>query len=320
MFTKDDVKGALVPLKEELPKLQTRHVKVMNYFKDVKNNDIESCVWVLADNEKRAAFERDFKQFLKSMDIIMPSKEAAPYLNDLKFLGQVNIHARNRYRDDQLNISGCGEKVRKLIEENIYSTGVDPKIEPIAIIAEGFTEYVAKIKDPRAKASEIEHAIKHHITVNIENDPEYYKKLSERLESILQAQHEKWEDLVQLLLDFRDNIEKEKTEQEKDIRLDSTEAAFYRILSKEITGEIDPNETMREKLRVTTIEVVEKIREATFIIDFFRKEDEINTLRRDLKHILTDHDIDDKTLRNKIIDRFVEQAEVKFKTKASLYA
>ena len=320
LFTKDDVKGALIPLKEELPKLQTRHAKVMNYFKDVKNNDIESCVWVLADDEKRAAFERDFKQFLKSMDIIMPSKEAAPYLDDLKFLGQVNIHARNRYRDDQLNISGCGKKVRKLIEENIYSIGVDPKIEPIAIIAKEFTEYVAKITDPRAKASEIEHAIKHHITVNIENDPEYYKKLSERLKSILQAQHEKWEDLVQLLLDFRDNIEKEKTDKEKDIGLDSTEAAFYRILSKELTGEIDPNETMREKLRSATIEVVEKIKEATFIIDFFRKEDEINTLRRDLKHILTDHDIDDKTLRNKIIDRFVEQAEVKFKAKASLYA
>ena len=72
-------------------------------------------------------------------------------------------------------------------------------------------------KSSRAKASEIENAIKHHIKVNIEDDPEYYKNLSERLEDIIKKHDEKWDELVQMLLHFKDNIESDHKKQADDL-------------------------------------------------------------------------------------------------------
>jgi len=185
MFTSADIKGALKNLKEELPKLQACHTRAMRHFKDVDRDDIDACVLVLKDEEIRQQFEIDFKKFAKQMDIIFPDVATKPYIPDLMFLGKVNQSAKNMYRDPQLDIAGVGEKVRKLIDDHIFATGVDPKIPPIDLLASNFKEHVSCIKSDKAKASEIEHAIKSHITINLENDPAYYKSLSERLEVLL---------------------------------------------------------------------------------------------------------------------------------------
>ena len=180
MFTSADIKGALRNLKEELPKLQACHTRAMRYFKDVDKDDIDACVLVLKDEDIRQQFEIDFKKFAKQMDIIFPDVASKPYIPDLMFLGKVNQSAKNMYRDPQLDIAGVGEKVRKLINEHIIGTGVDPKIPPIDLLAKDFKKHVSNIKSDKAKASEIEHAIKSHITVNLENDPAYYRTLSEK--------------------------------------------------------------------------------------------------------------------------------------------
>ena len=59
---------------------------------------------------------------------------ATKFLGDLKKLGKIALGARNLYRDEQLDITGVGEKVRELIEEHVYETGIDPKIPPIDLL------------------------------------------------------------------------------------------------------------------------------------------------------------------------------------------
>ena len=93
-------------------------------------------------------------------------------------------------RDEQLDITGVGEKVRELIEEHVYATGIDPKIPPMDLLAPGYKEKLNEHKSSESKASEITNAIKHHINIKVEEDPEYYKKLSERLEEIIQKHEE----------------------------------------------------------------------------------------------------------------------------------
>ena len=39
---------------------------------------------------------------------------------------------------------------------------------------------------PRAKASEMEHALRYHIRKHLDEDPTHYQKLSERLKGILE--------------------------------------------------------------------------------------------------------------------------------------
>ena len=317
MFTSADIKGALRNLKEELPKLQACHTRAMKYFKDVDKDDIDACVLVLKDEDIRQQFEIDFKKFAKQMDIILPDVASKPYIPDLMFLGKVNQSAKNMYRDPQLNIAGVGEKVRKLIDEHIIGTGVDPKIPPIDLLSKDFKKHVSNIKSDKAKASEIEHAIKSHITVNLENDPTYYRTLSEKLEKIIQEHGEHWDELVQLLFEFRENIESDRKEGADKLGLTETQFAFHNILNSEILR-MDGNDVIDEKVHIEVLQVTTKlvkmIYESSKIVDFFDKQDEVKKVHRDIKRELLETSFgDNEQLRSAVINGFIDLAKVKFK-------
>ena len=315
MFTSDDVAGALKDLKEEIPRLQAMHTRVMGHFSQVSIKDLDACILTLEKPEKRQQFEIDFKKFARQMDIVMPNIAAKPFISDLHFLGKVNHGAMNLYRDSQLDLAGVGEKVRKLIDEHIRATGVDPKIPPIDLLAVDFKEKVSEHKSPRAKASEIEHAIRHHISVNIEEDEEYYKKLSKRLEEIITRHQDHWEELAQLLFEFRDGIEKNRTEKAKELGLTGTELAFYGILEAEIlnsNGIEALDESQRTEVIKVTRYLVEMLDEATGIVDFFNKHDEVKRVRRAIKRRIDDSSFNEESIRNAVMDRFTELAKVKF--------
>lgn len=314
MFSTEDVSGALIELKEEIPRLKNAHTRVLKHFKDLDLDDLDECIMSLKDEVRRQTFQADFRTFSKQMDIILPYPAAAPFLKDLKRLGKISVGARNLYRDDQLDISGAGEKVRKLIEEHVYSTGVDPKIPPVDLLAVDYKEKLSRHKSSRSKASEIEHAIKHHIKINVEDDPEYYRKLSERLEDIIRRHEEKWDELVQLLLDFRENIESDRREQAEDLGLSSIELSFYNILMAELAGGND-NMTMDaktlEKVKDVVRSLVAMLDEATRIVDFFDKWDEQRRVRRDIKRVVIENFGESPV--KPVTDRFMELAKVKFK-------
>ena len=249
----------------------------------------------------------------------MPDAAAKPYLADLKFLGKVNHGARNLFRDEQLDIAGCGEKVRKLIDEHIRATGVNPKIPPVDLLATDFKKKLNEHKSPRAKASEVEHAIKHHIDVNLEEDPEYYKSLSAKLEALIEKHQEHWDELVQLLLNFREDVETSHHKQAEDLGLSDVEYAFHNILAAEITritGDESMDEATHEEVIAVTKNLVAMLDAATAIVDFFKKPDEVKNVRKQIKRTLLDADsevLHDSGLRNAAMDRFMELAQVKFK-------
>lgn len=316
MFSTEDVAGALKDLKDEIPKLKAAHTRVMRHFKDMDKNDIDACVLALENDDVRQQFEIDFKLFAKQMDIIMPDPAAQPYLADLKFLGKVNLGAKNLYRDSQLNLAGVGEKVQALIDEHIRATGVDPKIPPVDLLAADFKKKVNAHKSDRAKASEIEHAIKHHIDVNLDDDPEYYKSLSDKLKLIIQKHQEHWDELVQLLMDFRDNIEKNRAQQAEDLGLSETQFAFHNILMAEITrvgGNESVDEATHEEVIAVTKDLITMLDEATNIVDFFKKQDEVKRMKKNIKRRIVDSSFDHPDIRSAVMDRFIELAKVRYK-------
>ena len=314
MFSTEDVSGALIELKEEIPRLKNAHTRVMKHFDGLDPDDMDECIMSLEDETRRQTFQTDFRIFSRQMDIILPDSSAVPFLGDLKRLGKISVGARNLYRDEQLDVSGAGEKVRRLIEEHVYSTGVDPKIPPVDLLAADYGEKLSRHKSSRSKASEIEHAIKHHIKINIEDDPEYYRKLSERLEDIIRRSEEKWDELVQLLLDFRDNIESDHRKQAEDLDLSGTELSFYNILMAELTGgneEMAMDAKTSEKVKDVVRSLVAMLDEATRIVDFFDKWDEQRRVKRDIKRVVIENF--DESLVKPVTDQFMELAKVKFK-------
>ena len=53
----------------------------------------------------------------------------------------------------------------------------------------------------------MEHAVRHHIRKQLDEDPVHYQKLSERLEEILRQFGDSWEQLALALQEFVDQVE-----------------------------------------------------------------------------------------------------------------
>ena len=316
VFSSTDVKGALKNLKDEIPKLQAAHTRVKQHLKGLNLQDIDACVAALEDELKRQQFEADFRTFAKQMEIVLPDPAATPFLGDLKALGKVVIGCRNLYRDEQLNLVGCGEKVRALIEEHVRATGVDPRVPPTKLFDVEFEQVLAAQTNDRAKASEVEHAIKAHLKVKLDDDPEYYQSLALRLEEIIQKHQQKWEDLVQQLLLFRDGMEQEKTQQNEDLGLSEIEGPFYRSLMAEITkasGDSTLDEETHQRVLDLTKELVTEFQEATQIVGFFDKWDELTRIKKQIKRSILDQPFGDRALVDAVTERFMDLGKRHFR-------
>jgi type I restriction enzyme R subunit len=249
------------------------------------------------------------------MNIVLPDVGAAPFVPDLKLLGKIHNAARTKYRDEGLDLSGVGEKVRKLVDEHILSTGVDPKIPPVDLLAANFKEKLNEVKSDESKASEIESAIKHHITVNLEDDPEYYKALSLKLKDIILKNAGKWEQQLEFLLEMVDTIEVNHKKAADDIGLSETEYAFYNILMAEVTaiqGSDVVDAVTFDEIKSTTQTLVDTFNEATQIVDFFSKLDEVKRMKKEIKRAILDQSFGDPRLVRVVQERFMKLGENKF--------
>ncbi|WP_406731797.1 HsdR family type I site-specific deoxyribonuclease [Vibrio scophthalmi] len=327
LFSSEDVEGAYQSLKDEVPKLKAKHIRAMSFFKhEMKNGkpstDIDDYVVALKDETTRAQFDMAFKQFAKQMNIILPDACAAPFIADMKLLGKVHNAAKTMYRDAGLDMQDVGEKVRQLVDEHIISTGVDPKIPPIDLLAANFKQSIKPTKSDESKASEIESAIKHHITINLDEDPEFYRSLSLRLRDIIEKTAGQWELQLELLLQMTDDIVTGHKQAAQKVGLSETEFAFYNILVAEVvklsggvndSGVID--EQTHDAIKATTQSLVAMFDEATQIVDFFSKQEEIKRLKKEIKRAVLDQPFGDKTLVNTLQDRFMDLAKTKFGNK-----
>ena len=192
-YAAEDVEGAMTSIADQVPLLAERRQRVRNLFEargidrfDTQA-DQDACVEALADERLRAAFEAAFKLFTMSMEIVLPRPEALPFVPDAKAFGAIAFAARRRYRDEAgFDASLYGSKVRRLIDDHVEALGIEQKIPPISITAADFDTKVADLHSDRAKASEMEHAIRYHLREHWDEDPEHYARLSERLEEIIE--------------------------------------------------------------------------------------------------------------------------------------
>ncbi|WP_127718239.1 type I restriction endonuclease subunit R [Halobacteriovorax sp. HLS] len=318
MFSSEDIRGALVPLKEEIPKLETRHRRVLSYFNDTDLADIDGCVLRLKDEKIRAEFERDFKKFLSSMNIILPDPSASSFISDMKKLGKINLSARNRYRVPQLGIKDAGEKVREIIDQHIISEGVDPKIPPVELFSSDFVKSLDNIKDPESKACEIEFAIRSHIRSNFEDDPAYYRKLSEKLKEILEKRRGHWDELLELLKELRNGIETDRTQLADDLGLSELELPFYNALEELILKkypEKSENVKLKAELVSITTKLVQVLQDASKIVGFIGKPEKVKKAKREIKHALMaaqEFNGEDRLLITRITEEFMNLVKRKF--------
>ncbi|MBX6382498.1 MAG: type I restriction endonuclease subunit R [Microbispora sp.] len=236
-----DVENAMRDPQDEIRKLGPQRDRVRMLFSErgAKVDDVESCVQLLADAELRDRFNVELARFLKTVNAVLPDPAAKPYLPDAKHFSVVKMTANRRYRVDggEFNPSAYGGKIRELIDEHVVSLGIEQKLPPVALTAPDFAEKVEALPGPRAKASEMEHAIRYHISVHAGEDPHRYQLLSERLEKILEELATDIEAQVRALQGLLTEIVEERPENPHG--LSDVEAALYGVLLGETATSAD---------------------------------------------------------------------------------
>lgn len=208
-YADEDVEGALASLKDEVLVLRERYLRVVDVLRrqGIESlDDTEACLTALGDERLRADFNVKLKAFLGSLDTVLPRPEGLPYCGDAKRLAYLYARARNRYKDTPVLGKDVGAKVRKLIDDHVISLGIDPKIPPIQLTDAQFETHVARAANDRAKASEMEHAIRSHIRKHTDEDPVLYRKLSEHLNDILKTLGQRWDEVIARLQTLIDEL------------------------------------------------------------------------------------------------------------------
>jgi len=295
IFDPSDVQGALVEKTDELPRLRQRHQQVMRMFEKVNRKDLESCLRILEPEDRRAEFEMAFRRFTQSMDMVLPDPAGLEFMADLRWLGKLREVARARFRDPGLDLSGCGAKVRKIIEEHVRAEGIVPLVKPVSIFSEKFDEEVAKLRSTEAKASEMEHAIRYEINVRLSEDPVFYQKLSERLEELIQQRREERVKDAEALKRLQQLADEMRSLRKKAESLGLSEDAlpFYNLLTDDGDsaqgGQIaEPRakyRTSKDDPRVLAKEILEALR-GLAVIDWTQKDDVQREMRREIKRRL----------------------------------
>jgi type I restriction enzyme, R subunit len=270
--------------------------------------DDEPCLQLLGDARLRAEFTVKLKQFLELLELVLPRPEALPYVKDAKRLGFLHGRARIRYRDGKPSLGKeVGAKVRKLIDDHLVSLGVDPKVPPISITHARFAAHVEKQVSPRAKASEMEHAIRYHIREHMEEDPVHYQKLSERLEEILRAHGEGWEQLTLALKAFLPEVEGGRQRDESGLD-PGTEAPFFAVLKEEREKEGPVGEEEVRKLRELTVRLVALLREELKLVGFWKNPQRQAEVRGKVFMLLDEAEVVDFDRVDAVADRVMELA------------
>lgn len=293
VYTSDDIKGALRGLSGEIERLGGRHQRVRQFFiqhgvEPIGEEDrIEQCVQLLADERLRATFDVDLNRFLTSLDVVLPRPEARPYIADAKLFADIQRRVRQRYRDHGaggFDPSLYREKVRQLIDEHVTVLDLSRKIPPVSVTDLDFSAKVADLPSDRAKASEMEHAARHHIRIRFDQDPARYQKLSERLDEILERLGHQWD---QLALELDEFVHKDLTDEDTDeyvAGLDpKVHGPFYRLLADELP---DADNEQEAELVELTRGVVTVMGEHIPTVGFWDSSYKRDQLRRQLKRRL----------------------------------
>lgn len=292
-----DLEAGLKNLTSELPILEERYRRLLQHFQGLGVRDIEpfltgtlagpdeevrvvhKAVDALEPIKARADFEVYLKKFLMSLDLILPGAAAHRYRGPARRLGYLMRMTKERFKDDSIDFAGVGEKVAELINKHLIELGVDPKIPPTELLDPDFVEQVTGHAQgsARAKASEMEHAIRKHCTIHFDEDPAFFKRMSEKLDTLIAKHGEDWKALAEHYEELRSEIRAGRGggtgEQPVEVRVFRDN--LFDLIGDGATFSVED----AALVDALSVRLVGLIRESISIVDFWRKPDQVRRLR-----------------------------------------
>jgi type I restriction enzyme R subunit len=282
----EDTAGALIDIGVELPKLLDRRARAVAVFRDRGITDlqgqVDACVQLLADLRIRADFINKLRMYYETLNILEHRPEVpSDVFRDAKLLGFINKVAANLYRDPTLNLLGVAEKVKALINAHVSARGVDPKIPPTTISDPDFEKVLQAQATSRARATQMQHAARYHIVGFSNQNPAFARKLSEKLEEILQRFKDDWDALERELRRFIEELR--QGDRNEFPGLDpQVQVPFVRLVLEECGKGRELSDAERGTAIAASLEMVERIRQEVRKVGFWRNSNLRELLTRTL--------------------------------------
>lgn len=268
---------------KEIPVLEARYKRLLDLFtdrglgsigdfltqriadKDAEFAFAESCIEEAKNIRFRAELLTYARSFFDSLDLLFNTRVGGDYWIQTKRLGYLLWRIQDRYKDETMDLKWASPKVRKLIDKHLLSLGIDTKVAQVSILSDEFQEKVGALNiTPKSKASEMEHAIRWHIKVNLDNDPALYSHFKDRLETILSTYQENWETIEQELGRLRNEMAAGRTDAPEGIS--RQEVPFFDLLKNSLPEAEGGN---AEKLKELTHTLMPVLRETASIRNFW---------------------------------------------------
>lgn len=250
IFDKEELGQPMQPINDLYKEMLSYREDTIRMFKGRDKNNLDELVKVLKPQDKRAEFEMGYKRFAGTVEALLPSHVGTDILNDLKWLGYIRAGAKAKYSpQEELDISDCGGKVRAIIEEHLKSLGIIQWIEPITLFEDDFKGKISTLKSDEAQASAMEHAVKHAISVKLDDNPVFYTSLLQKLQKILDDTKNDFVERKKKLQEFIEReVEKGTKSQSQKLGLDEREYAFFEVVRKYILDEEVEEDKCKEEI------------------------------------------------------------------------
>jgi type I restriction enzyme, R subunit len=300
---------------QELRELQASHAAIVAFLNKHGLTDLtdhDAFFDLFYDEDLRFEFMSLFREFTKCLNVVFPAKEALGFMAAYERLAEVNVLAGKHFRDGRLSMKGIPPKLRKITDAFLVSRGIELKVEPISILDEDFEKDVSNRKRTKTKAAEIEHAIRHHLDVDLNDDPELQASFTEALRIILLEFDNNWNEIFRELEKLRQRIIGAGKEPTFGLNR-KKQMPFFRMLRKEVFGEAELDEDGISSLVSLTQHIFGEVERELKLIGFWESIPARNKLKAHIKTTLLQPDYSKlpNVVQNRehIITRVVELAE-----------
>ena len=288
--TLDEFKEYFKDINDEIPELELRYNKIIQFFNDNGISDfgdflqqktedsreivlVEKVIEIVGDLKLRAQFDILVKNYFDRLDLLFSEAETQrKYWIPAKRIGYLLWRIQYHYRDTPIDIGWASEKVRRLIDKHLESMGIKQNVEEVSIFSEDFPIKINSLYgNSKSKASAMEHALRGHIKVNLQNsDPAMYQKINDRIDALIKKYQNNWDQLVVELEELRQ--EAAAGRDEKELKVPIYQAPFFDLIC--LACENDEENTKEEELIALSNGVMSAIFESIIISDFWSKPDE----------------------------------------------
>jgi type I restriction enzyme R subunit len=273
---------------EEMRDLQASHAAIMDFLKSHGLTDLtdhDALFDLFYDEDLRFEFISLFKNFTKCLNLVFPAREALGFMDNYQRLMEINVLAEKHFRDGRLSMKGIPPKLRNITDAFLESRGIQVKVEPISILDEDFQKEVNSRSRTKTKAAEIEHAIRHHLDVDLDDDPDLQASFAAALKAIFEEFKDNWNRIYEELEKLRQRIANADKEPTYGLHR-KKQMPFFRMLKKEILADAEPDEDGISSLVSLTQQVFGEVERELKLAGFWESIPARNKLRADIQKTL----------------------------------